>query len=212
MLPVYSRGPYFRQACIMPRQRRSKSLEKVARSIKDDAAFVEHVFGIAARYRAQYELETGSRGCEIRQALKTFEKHASALAAWLKQAQRQSTAEHEALGVLSSALHGSASTARPQAVAAEMWLNSAAGVGERALATLKRNPLQHAPRGAAEALRATFEHHGLKVSYRATAKDPSAAIRLLCAIAKDSGDAEMTAMTARQWLKPGNGASANKPS
>ena len=146
----------------MPRQRRSKSLEKVARSIKDSDEFVEHVFGIAARYRSHYELETGTRGREIRQAIKLFEKHAAALGEWLHRAQKSSTAEHEALGVLSSALHGSAAAVRPQAIATELWLHSAAGASERALTTLKRSPLQGAPRAAAEALRATFEHHGLK--------------------------------------------------
>ncbi|MET0659926.1 MAG: hypothetical protein ABW110_17410 [Steroidobacteraceae bacterium] len=194
----------------MARQRRSKSLEKVARTIKDSDEFVEHVFGIATRYRAQYELETGSRGREIRQAVKVFEKHAAALGEWLHRAQKSSTAEHEALGVLSSALHGSASAARPQAIATELWLQSAAGVSERALTTLKRSPLQHAPRAAAEALRATFEHHGLKMSYRAQPENPSDVIRLLCAIAKDSGDADMTATTAKQWLKPATGAASGK--
>ena len=195
---------------IMPRQRRSKSLEKVARSIKDSDAFVEHVFGIAARYRSHYELETGSRGREIRQAIKLFEKHAAALGAWLHRAQKSSTAEHEALGVLSSALHGSAAAVRPQAIATELWLHSAAGASERALTTLKRSPLQSAPRAAAEALRATFEHHGLKMSYRTKPENPGDVIRLFCALAKDSGDADMTATTARQWLKVGTAAVSGK--
>lgn len=185
----------------MPRQRRSKTLEKAARSIKDDDTFVEHVFGIAARYRTQYAMETGTRGRDIRQAIRNFARHADALGKWLQRAQRDATAEHEALGVLSTVLHASAVAARPQAIASGLWLTAAAGASERALETLKRSSLHHAPHTAAEALRATFEHHGLKVSYRHEGKDPSAAVRLFCAIARDSGDAQMSAAAAKQWLK-----------
>jgi hypothetical protein len=194
----------------MPRPRRSKSLEKVARSIKDDDAFVEHVLSITARYRAQYELETGAKGREVRQAVKVFTRHAQALALWLQRAQRETTAEHEALGLLSTVLHGSPVATRPQAIASALWLSGTAAASDRALAMLKRGPLQHAPRTTAEALRATFEHHGLKLSYGARPNDPSPAVRLFCAIAKAAGDVGMTPAVAAQWLKSGRGAAAKK--
>ncbi len=176
------------------KKRRSKSLEKVARVVKDSDEFVEHIFGIAAAYRAQHELESNSKGAEIRKALKSFEKHAGALQLWLRLALRpgQSTAEHEALNQLSTALHGSPLPARAQAQATQLWLASLSGVNERALQALKRSPVQRAPLLAAEALRATLKHHGVKISYRANGDHPSDAIRLLCALAKDSGDTQMT--------------------
>ena len=69
----------------MPK-RRSKALEKVARSIKDSDEFVDHVFAIARGFEAHHELDVsgGSRG--VRTALKTFEKHAGPLAEWFARA------------------------------------------------------------------------------------------------------------------------------
>jgi hypothetical protein len=97
------------------KKRRSKSLEKVARTVKDADEFVEHIFGIAAAYRAQHALESSAKGAEIRKAIKSFEKHAAALQLWLHQALKPSpTAEHEALNQLSTALHGSPLSARAQ--------------------------------------------------------------------------------------------------
>lgn len=185
------------------KKRRSKSLEKVARIVKDTDEFVDHIFGIAAAYRGQHELESSAKGAEIRKALKAFEKHAGALQLWLRQALKpsQSTAEHEALNQLSTALHGSPLSARAQAQVTQLWLASLSGVNERALQSLKRNPVHRAPLAAAEALRETFKHHGLKVSYRSSAANPSDAIRLFCAIAKDAGDTAMTAELARECLK-----------
>ncbi len=186
----------------MAKPRRSKTLEKVARSIKDSDEFVNHVFGIAAAYRSQHSLEAGSAGRAVRQALKSFNKHATALEFWLRTAQKSSSVEHEALGALSSALHGSSSSARAQATATQLWLGRINAVSERALQNVKRTSQPLAPRRAAEALRATFEHHALKIGYGIKGNQVSHAIRLFCAIAKDSGDVEMTPERARQWLKP----------
>ena len=184
------------------RKRRSKSLEKVARTVKDDGEFVEHIFGIAGTYRAQHSMESSASGGEIRKALKTFDKHAGALQNWLRQALRTgTTAEQEALQQLSKAMHGSPLAARAQALSTQMWLAEAANATQHALQTLKRTPVQRAPRATAEALRSTFAHHGLKISYRGRADRPSDAIRLFCAIAKDAGDAAMTPERAREWLK-----------
>lgn len=185
------------------KQRRSKSLEKVARTVKDADDFIDHVFGIASAYRSQFELETASGGREVRQALRAFEKHANALQAWLRSATQQarSSPAREALNRLSIELHGTGSAASAQAATTQLWLASAAAASERAVAALKRSSVSRGPRTAAEALRATFEHHGLKVSYRVSAADPSDAIRLFCAIAKDAGDLEMTPELARDWLK-----------
>ncbi len=184
------------------KKRRSKTLEKVARTVHDADEFVEHVFGIAAAYRAQHLLESSAKGAEIRKALKAFDKHASALDVWLRQALKptQATAEHEALNQLSTALHGSLSQARAQAQTTQLWLASLVGMSERALQSLKRSPVQRAPRAAAEALRTTFQHHAVKISYRGGEDNPSDAIRLFCAIAKDAGDTLSTEQ-ARQFLK-----------
>jgi len=182
--------------------RRSKSLEKMARAVHDSDEFVEHIFGIAATYRAQHALESTAKGAAIRKSLKTFDKHATALNSWLREALKTShaSAEHEALSQLSTALHGSSAAARAQAHATQLWLASLCGVSERAQQSLKRNPIQRAPQTAAEALRTTCAHHAVKISYKNIGERPSASIQLLCAIAKDAGDS-LSAEQARQWLK-----------
>jgi hypothetical protein len=183
------------------KKRRSKSLEKVSRLLSDNDEFIEHVFGIAAAYRAQYELESSAKGAEVRKAIKTFDKHASALTEWLRLALKPgATAEHAALKQLSTALHGASQSASAQAQAAQLWLSSVLSVTERALLSLQRTPLQQAPLAAAEALRDTCKHHGIKISFRGSAGEPSDVVRLLCAIAKDAGDA-LHPEQARQLLK-----------
>lgn len=194
---VYSRGPHRPSARLMPKPRRSKTLEKVARSIHDSDEFVQHVFGIAARYRAQLELETGEKGQSIRRSLLVFARHATALEEWLRHADKVNTAEAEALRVLAAQLQGSASGARAQTSATRDFLTSALAASERTLQSLKRSKTRLAPPAAADALRATFEYHGLKVSSKVTGDT----VRLLAAIAKDSGD-EMSVDEAREWLRP----------
>lgn len=185
----------------MAKPRRSKSLEKVARSIKDSDEFVNHVFGIAARYRAQYELESGAKGPAVRHALKAFQRHADALETWLQTAQKSATAEHEALAALSAALHGSSSSARASATATQLWLNATKPAVERALLSLKRKAAGVVPHAAVEALRATFEYHGIKLTQRNATAQPNDAVRLLCAVAKDSGD-ELDAKQASLAFRP----------
>jgi hypothetical protein len=65
--------------------------------------------------------------------------------------------------------------------------------------------IRAAPKVAAEALRATFEFHKLKLSAQASAKKQSDAVRLLCAIAKNAGDGSLTAQEARQALLASSG-------
>jgi hypothetical protein len=184
------------------KKRRSKSLEKVARTVRDSDEFVEHIFGIAASYRAQHTLESSANGAEIRKALKTFGKHAGALDLWLRQALKtsQASAEHEALKQLSTALHGASTSAFTQAHTTQLWLASLSAAIDGTLQSLKRSPVRRAPQAAAEALRTTFKHHGVKIVYRDSAEQPSDAIRLFCAIAKDAGDT-LAPEQARLFLK-----------
>jgi hypothetical protein len=186
----------------MIRRRRSKSLEKVARSIKDSDEFVEHVFNIAWSYRSNYELDAGPRSRAVRQSLRTFRKHADALGAWLDSAHRESkpAPEHEALSKIGLAMSAASSAARQQSVEFRAWLRNAAASSVKADKMFQGSRTQNAPRLAAEAVRATFEHHRLKVSYQVTKERQSEAVRLLCAIAKDGGDSSMTPTAAKDWL------------
>lgn len=175
---------------MMNRRRRSKTLERAARAVRDTDEFVEHIFNIARGFAAHHELDVGAGARGVRQALRTFDKHASALALWLKQSSRAGSAEHQALTALGS----------PDTAALIEWLQRHARAASSAEGKLAGTKLRQAPRFAARALRATFEHHRLKVSHQATAKKQSDAVQLLCAIAKDGGDPTMTPAQARDWL------------
>jgi len=167
-----------------------KRLEAVAREIKDADEFVEHVAGLANRYRREHALAAGDAQTELRQSLRTFHKHASALAEWLQHANtgKPNAIERKAFDAIGTRLYGSPVLARPQSVQALEWLNRAAQATDEAVAGLKRTGTDNAPlRIAAEGLRATFEHHKLKVAL-AGGEQPSDAVRLLCAIARDAGD------------------------
>ena len=167
-----------------------KRLETVAREIKDADEFVEHVAGLANRYRREHALASGDAQAELRQSLRTFQKHASALAEWLQEANggKASAIERKAFDAVGTKLSGSPVLARPQSVQTTQWLVRAARAADEAVAGLKRTGTDNAPlRIAAEGLRATFEHHKLKVSLSA-GEQPSEAVRLLCAIARDAGD------------------------
>jgi hypothetical protein len=167
-----------------------KRLEAVAREIKDADAFVEHVAGLANRYRREHALASGDAQAELRQSLRTFQKHASALAEWLQQANtgKPSAIERKAFDAVGTKLYGSPVSARPQSVQTLEWLARAAQAADDTIAGLKRTGTDNAPlRIAAEGLRATFEHHKLKVSLSG-GDQPSEAVRLLCAIARDAGD------------------------
>lgn len=185
----------------MSKRRRSKTLEKAARAIKDSDEFVEHVFNIARGFEAHYELDSGPGARGVRQALKTFEKNATALAEWLKQSSARGTPQSEALKSIGEALQ-SRGAHLFDAVGTRAWLEQAARASSNVEAQLQGKKLQNAPRFAADALRATFEHHKLKISLQITTKTQSDAIKLLCAIAKDGGDTSMTAEQAKEWLRP----------
>ncbi len=167
-----------------------KRLEAVAREIKDADEFVEHVAGLANRYRREHALATGDAQAELRQSLRTFHKHASALAEWLQEANggKASAIERKAFDALGTRLYGSPVLARPQSVQTIEWLIRAAQAADETVSGLKRTGSDHAPlRIAAEGLRATFEHHRLKVAL-VGGEQPSDAVRLLVAIARDAGD------------------------
>jgi hypothetical protein len=182
----------------MPK-RRSKALERIARSIKDSDEFVEHVFAIARGFHAHHELDVSSGSRGIRNALKAFDKHAEPLAKWLAQAAESASAEHEAV----NALRNVSKVTLPylDLGATQAWLRQAVRASAKAQAQLQGQKLLKAPAWAAEALRATFERHKLKVSLQVSEKKQGDAIRLFCAIAQDAGDAEMKPTQAREWLK-----------
>jgi hypothetical protein len=183
----------------MAKKRRSKTLEKVARSIKDSDEFVEHIFGIARGFAAHHELDAGVGARGVRVSLRQFNRHAAALAEWLELGASQGSPEHEALNALSRGFQA-ARAPFGDVAAIGAWLNNAAQASERVERELQGKKLSNAPRFAAEALRATFEHHQLKVTLQA-ADPPGAAVRLLCAIAKDGGDADLSPVAARDWLR-----------
>lgn len=183
----------------MSKRRRTKTLEKAARAIKDSDDFVEHVFSIARGYEAHHELDVGVGTRGVRQSLKIFDKHASQLAEWLKSAAQLGTPEHEALKAIRGALQDQGELSA-DVIATRGWLHAAARASVKLEGALQGKKLKNAPRFAADALRATFEHHKLKVSTQATEKKQGDAVKLLCAIAKDGGDPDLTAAQAREWL------------
>jgi hypothetical protein len=167
-----------------------KRLEAVAREIKDADEFVEHVAGLANRYRREHALASGDAQAELRQSLRNFQKHASALAEWLQEANsgKASAIERKAFDAVGTKLYGSPVLARPQSVQTMEWLVRAARTADESIAGLKRTGGDNAPlRIAAEGLRATFEHHKLKVAL-VSGDQPSDAVRLLVAVARDAGD------------------------
>lgn len=175
-----------------------KRLEKVAREIKDADEFVEHVAGLANRYRREYALQAGEAQAELRQSLRSFQKHAAALASWLQEANngKATAIERKAFDAIGTKLQGSPVLARPQSVQVLEWLTRAGQVAEESAA--KKSSADNPPlRIAAEGLRATFEHHKLKVSLSGAAD----AVRLLCAIARDAGDAAVEPDVAKAALR-----------
>jgi len=179
----------------------ARRLESVAREIKDADDFVEHVAGLAKRYRREHALRIGDAQTELRQSLRTFQKHASALAEWLEQANNGKTTavERKAFDALGMKLYGSPVLARPPSTQALDWLTRAGEAAEATAAEMKQGGADDALRIAAEGLRATFEHHKLKLA-AGTDKKPGDAVRLLCAIAREAGETVEPA-TAKAALK-----------
>ncbi len=187
----------------MQRRKPSKALEKVAREVCDNDEFVDHVANISALYRREHDLEAGPRRTAVRQSLKAFERHATALGDWLKSAQSDSGSkpERDALASIGKSMRSS----QHEVDSAADWLARASAAAAQTVAAMKSDQKKNgrvAPRTAAEALRATFEHHRLKWTTSIVRGEPSPAIRLLCAIARNAGDSELTAPDARIAMRP----------
>ena len=185
----------------MSKRRRSKTLEKVTRAIKDDDAFVEHIFNIARGFEAHHELDSGAGARAVRQALKAFDKHAAGLLDWLESSSQRGTPQFEALNSIGEWLQ-SRGVPMIEPAGLKPWLEHCAEASRKSEVKLQGKKLQNAPAFASEALRATFEHHKLKVSLQASGKKQSDAIKLFCAIAKDGGDDSLTPEQAKEWLSP----------
>lgn len=190
----------------MKRRKPGKALEKLTREIKDADDFLEHIGGIADLYRREHALDATPRGASLRHSLKNFRRHAAGLIEWLEQSDRATpaTPEHDALNRLGAQLYGAAHRAHTTSGSVAQWLTDADAAAATCLddATLfPKKPQRNAPVAAGEALRATFEHHKLKFSTQASAGRQTDAIRLLCAIAKNAGDAELTVADAKLALQ-----------
>lgn len=166
-----------------------KRLEAVAREIKDADEFVEHVAGLAKRYRREHALRVGDAQAELRQSLRTFHKHASALAEWLNLANggKATAIERKAFDAVGTKLFGSPVLARPQSTQTLDWLTRASQAADETVTEMKQGGVEDALKIAAEGLRATFEHHKLKLA-AGSDKKPGDAVRLLCAIAREAGE------------------------
>lgn len=173
----------------MKRKRINAALAKAARDVHDSDAFIEHIGNIAERYKRERALETGPRGREVRQALKTFRKHADALSAWLTTAQsKASSLEYEALAKLGAAMRSAPNQTLASSAQIVAWLRQANAAAEAAEAQLANKKALRAGTLAAEALKATFEHHGVKWSTQLSKNGSGSAIRMLCAITKAAGE------------------------
>lgn len=197
--PRQTPGPIFLAEFPRPMKRRKagKALERVARAICDSDEFVAHAAGIAALYRRERELEGGEQRRELRGTLKTLQRHAGALADWLNRSQPGRTARPER-----TALRVIGETGGDNAIV-QAWVARVAQSTTQAIDDLKgsRPDAGKAIRTAAEALKATFEHHKLKWSATITKGEAAPGLALLCAIAHDAGDRELTPVEARQALR-----------
>jgi hypothetical protein len=188
----------------MKRKKISSTLERAARGVRDSDEFVGHIGSIAERYRREHALETGPRGKDVRRALKVFRKHATGLAGWFEQAQtKQSSLEYEALAKIGAVMHSAPNQTLASSASILSWLEQAERAAQVAEAQLSKKSALNASRISIEALRATFEHHGLKWSTQLTKTTTSDAISLLCAIAKSAGDVSMTPQQARAAMLAG---------
>jgi hypothetical protein len=185
----------------MKRKKISAALARTARDIHPSEEFIAHVGNIADRYRHEQALETGPRGRDVRTSLRAFRKHALALSEWLALAHaRQSSLEYEALAKLGAAMRSAPNQTLASSASIVAWLQQAVGAAAAAESQLSSKKAElAAPRIAAEALRATFEHHGVKWSTQVTKKTVGTAVTLLCAIAKSAGE-ELSPENARVAL------------
>ncbi len=174
----------------MKRKRINASLAKVARTVHDSDEFIDHIGNIAERYKRARALESGPRGREVRQTLKGFRKHAGALCEWFANAQtKPRSLEYEALAQLGAAMRSAPNQTLASSAQISAWLQQALTAAQAAEAQLADRKNTRSASLAAEALRATFEHHGIKWSTQVNKQGASAAVRLLCAITKLAGEA-----------------------
>jgi hypothetical protein len=183
----------------MKNPRRTRSLEVLARSIKDSDQFVMHVCNIAATYDKHHAPDVATSR-DVRQALRSLAKHAAALSHWLQSAARTtgSSIEAQALRQMGTATRNPVSVGH--SVAMRTWLAQVADVSSKVAEAPPAESREHALRAAAEGLRATFQHHGIKLSQRAPQQQQSDAVRLLCALVNRPGAAELEPAEAKQWL------------
>jgi hypothetical protein len=184
----------------MRRKRISAALAKAAREVHDTEEFLAHIGNIADRYRREHTLETGPRGHDVRRALKVFSKHATALSEWLGAAHaKPASLEYEAHAKLGAAMQSAPNQTLASSSQIIAWLQQADAAAAMAESQLANRKEMNAARIAAEALRATFEHHGVKWSTHVTKQSAGNAVRLLCAIGKSAGD-ELAPAQAREVL------------
>ncbi len=184
----------------MKRKKISAALAKTAREVHDTEEFLAHIGNIADRYRREQALASGPRGRDVRRALKVFRKHAAGLSEWLATAHaKPASLEYEALAKLGAAMQSAPNQTLAASGTIVAWLQQAETAAVAAEAELANKKSMNAPRIAAEALRATFERHGLKWSTQVTKQSASSAVRLLCVIARSAGD-ELTEEQARGIL------------
>ena len=181
----------------MKRRKAGKALERVARAICDSDEFVAHAAGIAALYRRERELEGSDQRRELRGALKTLQRHAGSLGEWLDQAQPGRTVRPE-----QTALTLIGETGGDNAIV-QAWVARVSQAAAQTIDELKstRPDGGKAIRAAADALKATFEHHKLKWSTTIVKGQAAPGLALLCAIARDAGDRDLTPLDARNALR-----------
>jgi hypothetical protein len=179
---------------------RIKSLEALARSVKDSDQFVNHVCNVAAAY-GKHAAFDGAASRDVRHALRSLAKHAEALSQWLQSAARSgsSSIEGQALRQLSVSTRNPGSVG--QSIGMRAWLAQVAQASSAAAEAAPAEARADALRGAAEGLRATFERHHIKLSQRAPQQKQSDAVRLLCALVIASGAAEIEPAEASQCFK-----------
>jgi hypothetical protein len=181
----------------MKRRKAGKALESAARAICNSDEFVAHTAGIAALYRRERDLEGADQRRELRGTLKLLQRHAEGLAALLRHAQATGSARPEQTALQLIGEQGADSAI------VHAWAIRVTRSAARAIEDLKtaKPDSGKAVRTAAEALKATFEHHKLKWSTTISKGEAAPGLKLLCAIARDAGDRSLTPAEARKALR-----------
>ena len=178
--------------------RTNRSIEKLVRDIRDSDELVEHVSNIARRYRREHGLAGSERRQELARTLRQFQKHATALTEFLHAAAKRPgrSPESDALNRIGEALYGSVTAGQNLSRPVVEWLEAASAAAERLRGEKRDHSTSRAQLIAAEALRATFEFHGLRFNAGTSAR-PADAARLFMAIARNAGDIDVTFEQAR---------------